>query len=563
MSKLRVEGDNIKVGRYWLHNRKDPVGYAEEWVQGLHYTPHSLIVMFGLGLGHEMKALLKRMQPHDKLVIVEPDTRVLEECRKYNPEMLTMRRQIYRVKNWTEFKQVMMQIGDWEYIIVCAMPQYVKLYPDLHREFIEKVNREMNNLQADAATTEYFARIWQVNVLKNLSSLKKVGSLSAGIGKWKGKPAIIVSAGPSLTENLPLLDECKGKALILATQTTNRVFASREVKPDLVFSFDGDFPNYYEHFKEVELDVPLVFDPTIHPRCIHDWKGDLCMMLVHPANAWIEEVYGTKLTGFNSGPSIANTLLDVAWSLGSDPIIFIGQDLAYTGGRFHAADTHRSEVWDASIPPERQLKKVKSYDGEDLITDRNMMTYLHWFEEMLSIYYPLVHPNDKRKVINATGAGAAIRGMEPMSFREAIDAYVTQENPVAEFVDSLTVSIGTGSEMKEYLKEARNILDEVYHKVYLSAQASEKLVHAYNRMSQSQRERVFIGMSETDDALIAQKKYLHIIHYVIRATQVTLERPLDPVREDILVAEATKKLYNNLKTAMEFGLGLLEEVTQE
>ena len=81
-------------------------------------------------------------------------------------------------------------------------------------------------------------------------------------------------------------------------------------------------------------------------------------MLVHPANRWLEERLEQTLTGFKTGPSISNTLVDIAIRLGADPILIIGQDLAYTGGRFHAPGTHKSETWDSGIPPERQLIEV-------------------------------------------------------------------------------------------------------------------------------------------------------------------------------------------------------------
>src|SRR4029077_7104896 len=63
-------------------------------------------------------------------------------------------------------------------------------------------------------------------------------SLSRLKDHYSGKPAIIVSAGPSLRKNKHLLKDARGKSVIIAVQTTLQPLLEIGVEPQFVTSLD-------------------------------------------------------------------------------------------------------------------------------------------------------------------------------------------------------------------------------------------------------------------------------------------------------------------------------------
>jgi hypothetical protein len=198
--------------------------------------------------------------------------------------------------------------------------------------------------------------------------------------------------------------------------------------------------NYRHHFKDVPSEeLCLLYDPAVYHQVVSEHRGPKSMMLINPGNDWIEEYTENDIGQVRIGPSIANTAFDLACKLGADPIIFVGQDLAFTNDATHAEGTHLRGVrgFDYSISnpvhklseatdsPEKQslrrLKWVEGPDGDKVQTDSKMLSYLHWFEER-------VHElGDTRTVINATEGGALIRGTKVLTLEETLRRFCQED----------------------------------------------------------------------------------------------------------------------------------------
>jgi hypothetical protein len=121
--------------------------------------------------------------------------------------------------------------------------------------------------------------------------------------------------------------------------------------------------------------------------------------------------------------------------MGCDPIIFVGQDLAFTGNVFYVPGveihrTWRGEInrfcsmeqkeWERIVRNRPILRKVNDADGEPLFADDLLFTYLEQFEKDIS--------KVACKVIDATEGGAQIKGTEAMPLEEVTRRYC--ETPI-------------------------------------------------------------------------------------------------------------------------------------
>jgi hypothetical protein len=150
-------------------------------------------------------------------------------------------------------------------------------------------------------------------------------------------------------------------------------------------------------------------------------------------NNWVRLVLDEQLgarAGLAAGATVAHLAFYLAVFLGCDPIIFVGQDLAFTGHVFYTpgVEIHRawrSEInrfntmeqkeWDRIARNRPILRQVTGNDGTPLFSDELLCTYLEQFEKDVAAI--------ARRVINATEGGAMIRGTSAMTLAEAAQTY--------------------------------------------------------------------------------------------------------------------------------------------
>jgi hypothetical protein len=141
-----------------------------------------------------------------------------------------------------------------------------------------------------------------------------------------------------------------------------------------------------------------------------------------------------------AGATVAHLAFYLARYMGCDPIIFIGQDLAYTGHVYYSPgmEIHRSwrseinrfntmetKEWERTARMGRMLRRTVDGEGRKIYTDDLLFTYLEQFERDIA--------QTPARVINATEGGARIRGAEHMSLAEAIRRNCTAPIPAERF----------------------------------------------------------------------------------------------------------------------------------
>jgi hypothetical protein len=110
------------------------------------------------------------------------------------------------------------------------------------------------------------------------------------------------------------------------------------------------------------------------------------------------------------GESVSTFMLDTAVKMGSNPIVFIGQDLAFSDGHTHAQGIGKR------LKITAKARKVKSVTGGEVDTSAVYSWILHWIEKRIASV-------PGRVFINTSGAGAAIKGTLSMAFSEVIAKY--------------------------------------------------------------------------------------------------------------------------------------------
>ncbi|HEF1152154.1 TPA: motility associated factor glycosyltransferase family protein [Campylobacter jejuni] len=150
----------------------------------------------------------------------------------------------------------------------------------------------------------------------------------------KVKNAIIVSTGPSLIKQLPLLKKYANKATIFCADSAYVILGKYSIKPDYVCMLERDdivskcFDNDFGDFNK---DILFILASVVHKEVLDFLEKDQrTYMLVHRPLNFAASLKLDEYGYLGVGHSVSNMIYELAGALRFENIIFIGQDLAYS-----------------------------------------------------------------------------------------------------------------------------------------------------------------------------------------------------------------------------------------
>lgn len=420
---VRVISSNGKW--IFLHSSVDPLKEAQKIAGTISTEPGKIIVVYGFALGYLVEALLEMVDERNLLFIIEPDrdlfftamgTRDLSHlinsenvCLVVGDTSKKIGDSFFSVYDVTKYKE----------IVMTGLLGHQTVYAAFYHKSIQCIKDVVNARLLNLATMIKMGPEFISNSILNLASYCTNPGISSLFNKFEGKPAIIVSAGPSLNKNIQLLKNAKGKAAILAVGTAVKALLRWGIEPDFIFSIDPQHLNYELHFNDVDMrGAALVSEIQSHHMIFENHHGPIFVSGDVPILKWFGDCIENK-GKIETGGSVANNAFATAYKMGTNPIILVGQDLAYArDGHSHAAGTNYA---DRIYTGGENLNyfNIKANDGGEILTDRAFYQFLIFFELWIEKY-------PERTYINATEGGALIQGTKLMTLQEVLDQYCRQ-----------------------------------------------------------------------------------------------------------------------------------------
>ncbi|WP_432730235.1 motility associated factor glycosyltransferase family protein [Campylobacter jejuni] len=249
--------------------------------------------------------------------------------------------------------------------------------------------------------------------------------------KNKFENAIVVSAGPSLAKQLPLLKAYQEKAVIFCADGALSMLEKKGIVPDYVTNLDfTDLAMKFFQNKENKTSLNVLSCAT-HPNVVHSLKAENCMIVLR--NKAIYQRFNLNDFGYiDTGTHVSHFSYTLALALGFKNIIMIGQDLAFDEeGNSHSKGFDFGEKFSG----EENIDKLKvpAYAGKG-----EVLTHITWNDYRIKLEYLFACNDQKAKFYNATEGGARINFTEELSFKECCEKLLTKEKPKFEFPKSLT-----------------------------------------------------------------------------------------------------------------------------
>ncbi|EMN5967178.1 motility associated factor glycosyltransferase family protein [Campylobacter jejuni] len=399
------------------------------------YKKYPVLFFYGFGNGMFYKTLCENKN-HKHIIVFEDELEILAlalHLFDFSKELKNEKLILFHTPNITTAQLTTLFM--YEYIqksvkifnLFIHSDFYLKFYAHQIQELNKKLIENIRFIVLAKENDPYDSIIGIKHMLNNLPKLLNHGIFQNFLKerKQKVKNAIIVSTGPSLTKQLPLLKKYANKATIFCADSAYPILAKHDIKPDYVCMLERDdivskcFDN---DFKEFDKGILFILASVVHKEVIEFLeRNNREYMLVHRPLHFAVSLNLKEFGYIGIGASVANMVYELAASLRHENIIFIGQDLAYAeDGSSHPrehiygneGEKIRGEVYTLAYGGEKQVRTQLTWN----LFRQTFEKDIFWAKEKLKI-----------NTYNCTEGGARIEGTIEKPFKETCETLLKED----------------------------------------------------------------------------------------------------------------------------------------
>ncbi|WP_418791014.1 6-hydroxymethylpterin diphosphokinase MptE-like protein [Phosphitispora sp. TUW77] len=409
LNTARVDNGSRKI---YLHSKYDPVKEAGLLINNYEIGPGDIVVVYGAGLGYHIAEILDRVGKNGRVYIFQIGYQVFECLKKISnlEDIVTDSRVTTIVED-----DVSPLSGRLALVLGDCGNEGIKLV--VHRPSLELLPVSANDFRAvledwevKRATYSRFSVQMEENLRDNTGMCRGLPGISRLFNRFDNVPVVLVAAGPSLDAAIPDLKRFRNenKGMIVSVGVVLKTLLEQDIKPHLAVLTDPQ-----EHVKVqvagLRTDVPLIIFPTVHPEVLRAYPGPKILAVPNDSSAAEKLGIGDEAT-VETGGSVATTMLDIVIKMGTNPVIFVGQDLGFPGGQLHTTSyVHGKVIMEQGM----LLRQVMGNNGKILSTSRALDIYRKWIEERIS-------REEQKTFFNTALEGAVIRGTKVVQFLKII-----------------------------------------------------------------------------------------------------------------------------------------------
>ncbi|EDP8347483.1 motility associated factor glycosyltransferase family protein, partial [Campylobacter jejuni] len=360
------------------------------------YLLYPVLYFYGFGNGILFKALLQNKN-HQHIVVFEKDIEiiwVIFHILDFSNELQNARLMILQTSSLDIelFSNFCSSKPFFQFSRIYFLELMSHYYERFHEDVLElnkKLVQDFKDSILSHGNDPLDALQGIEQFVYNLPQMITHPSYKELLSKRKGisDTAIIVSTGPSLTKQLPLLKKYASKATIFCADSSYPILAKHNIKPDYVLSLEripltSEFFN--NDFGEFDKDILFVLKSYVHPHTTkYLQKNNRNFMLVSTYASFINYLKLDDFGYFNMGFSVANMNFLLAIHLKHKNIVLIGQDLAYAkDGLSHTKDYSNLDKHEGHFQRDKNKYTTQAYGDNGKVESSFVWTlFRHNFEQ--------------------------------------------------------------------------------------------------------------------------------------------------------------------------------------
>ncbi|EJE0402947.1 motility associated factor glycosyltransferase family protein [Campylobacter coli] len=427
------------------------------------YLLYPVLYFYGFGNGILFKALLQNKN-HQHIVVFEKDIEIIWimfHILDFSNELQSARLMVLQTSSLDIefFSNFCSSKPFFQFSRIYFLELMSHYYERFHEDILglnKKLAENFKNSIVSYGNDPLDALQGIEQFVYNLPQMITHPSYKELLSKRKGisDTAIIVSTGPSLTKQLPLLKKYASKATIFCADSSYPILAKHGIKPDYVLSLEripltSEFFN--NDFGEFDKDIVFVCAGVVHPKTIEYLKNKTFII----TQKILAFPYYINLKNFcyaAVGFSVAHMAYEFATHLSHKNIIFIGQDLAYAKDGFsHTKDYSNLDKHEGHFQRDKGKFQCLAYGGDGKAESSEVWTMFRFFLQ------DTISRNIISTTYNCTEGGARIEGTIEKPFLWACENLLDKDlNKPFEKLEPLSLN-----KQNEFLLKA-------YYKVYQS-----------------------------------------------------------------------------------------------
>ncbi|EAH5972887.1 motility associated factor glycosyltransferase family protein [Campylobacter jejuni] len=433
------------------------------------YLLYPVLYFYGFGNGILFKALLQNKN-HQHIVVFEKDIEIIWimfHILDFSHELQSARLMILQTSSLDIefFSNFCSSKPFFQFSRIYFLELMSHYYERFHEDILglnKKLAENFKNSIVSYGNDPLDALQGIEQFVYNLPQMITHPSYKELLSKRKGisDTAIIVSTGPSLTKQLPLLKKYASKATIFCADSSYPILAKHGIKPDYVCMLERDeivAECFNNDFGEFDKDIVFIVKSVTHPHTIkYLQKNNRAFILVSTYASFIQYLKLDYFGYFNMGFSVAHMNFLLTIHLKYKNIILIGQDLAYAkDGQTHSQGFIHANLHNGDY--ERDLDKFSTtaYGGNGKVQSSEIWTlFRHNFEKDIVN----IKMNYHITTYNCTEGGARIEGTIEKPFLWACENLLDKNlNKPFEKLEPLSLNKQNEFLLKAYYKVCKSI----------------------------------------------------------------------------------------------------------
>ncbi len=290
-------------------------------------------------------------------------------------------------------------------------------------ELFEKLNRGI---------LEERLKTFERNLMRNIPRIQLSGGVGRIVDHFFGKHVVVVGAGPSLEEHIPVLKRYQHHrdVVMLCTDMALLPLVKRGIKPGFVISCETVPVDF---FGLVDThDMHLLAFSCISPLNLLRWKGDVSFynwMIHKPPYTDLWHRAGKELGFVATGNTVTTQAVSFALGCRVESLIIAGNDLGFMRQYYlRGTVTHHGYGWrNDRFSGMETLEQAAIRNRRDYILKRGEDTYYTshqflaaklWLEDLL--------PEYRTRVYDASIPGCSENAVEKIGLKKYLDKLDTR-----------------------------------------------------------------------------------------------------------------------------------------